>query len=269
MQEVKRLRFSITGWKSDVGSRIGISAIIAAISLLAIPSAATAESSGTKNKEGNQLFAQGKYQEAEKAYLEAQANMPGRPELSYNLGNALIKQNKYDQALGALRQAVSQGNKGLQANGWYNAGNALYDMGNFRDSAQAYIQALRLNPADNDAKHNLELSLNRMQQQEKQQQQQEQDQKQNSDQQKPEGSGQSEKKNEPKPQEKQTQPSQPQDQTGQKPASPQPMSSEHSQGTFSRERALQILDALQNQELADQRRLLEQKAPKKTSVRDW
>ena len=265
---MKRLRFSITEWKSDAGSRIGLAALIAAMSLLAIPSTATAENSGAKNKEGNQLFAQGKYQEAEKAYLEAQANMPGRPELSYNLGNALIKQNKYDQALGALRQAVSQGNKGLQANGWYNVGNALYDMGNFKDSAQAYIQALRLNPADHDAKHNLELSLNRMQKQE-QQQQQGQDQKQNSDQQKPEGSGQSEKKNEPKPQEKQAQSSQPRDQTGQKPASPQPMSSEHSQGTFSRERALQILDALQNQELAEQRRLLEQKAPKKTSVRDW
>jgi tetratricopeptide (TPR) repeat protein len=265
MQEVKRLRFLITGRKSDLGSRIGLAALLAATSLLAIPSAATAESSGAKNKEGNQLFAQGKYQEAEKAYLEAQANMPGRPELSYNLGNALIKQNKYDQALGALRQAVSQGNKGLQANGWYNVGNALYDMGNFRDSAQAYIQALRLNPADHDAKHNLELSLNKMQQQK----QQGQDQKQNSDQSKPEGSGQSGKNNEPKPHDKQEQPSQPQDKTGQKPASLQSMPSEQSQGTFSRERALQILDALQNQELAEQRRLLEQRARKITSVRDW
>jgi len=268
MKEVRRLRFSITGLDSGIGRRICLAAIIAATWLLAIPTVATAQNSGTKNKEGNQLFGQGKYQEAEKAYLEAQANMPGRPELSYNLGNALIKQKKYDQALGALRQAVTQGNKGLQANGWYNVGNALYDMGNFGDSAQAYIQSLRLNPADQDAKHNLELSLNRMQQKE-QQQQQGQDQKQNPDQQKPEGSGQSEKKNEPKPQEKQAQQPQPQDQKGQKPANPQPMSSEHSQGTFSKERALQILDALQNQELAEQRRLLEQKAPRKTSVRDW
>ncbi|MBZ5498703.1 MAG: tetratricopeptide repeat protein [Acidobacteriia bacterium] len=227
-----------------------------------------AESVASKNKQGNQLFEQGKYQDAEKAYLEAQTNMPGRPELSYNLGNSLIKQKKYDQALQALRQAVSKGDKGLQANGWYNVGNALFDMGGFGDSAQAYIQALRINPSDRDAKHNLELALRKKQEQE--QQQKGQGQTQESSRQKPEG-GQNEEKgrNEPKPPDKQGQQPQSQEPPGQKPANPQSSQSVRPEGAFSKERALQILDALQNQELAEQRKLLERRARKKATGRDW
>jgi tetratricopeptide (TPR) repeat protein len=228
---------------------------------------ALADSVASKNKAGNRLFAQGKYQDAEKAYLEARSTTQERPEITYNLGNALIKQKKYDQALQSLRQAVSKGDQGLQVNSWYNAGNALFDMGNFKDSAQAYIQALRLNPADRDAKHNLELALKKLHEQEKQQQ----DQQQNPDRQKPEGSGQNQAKdkNEPKPPDKKGQQPPPQDPQGQNPANPQSSQSQRPEGSFSKERALQILDALQNQELAEQRRLLERQARKKASGRDW
>ncbi len=44
------------------------------------------QSVASKNRTGNQFFDQGKYAEAEKAYLEAQSKDSGRPELSYNLG---------------------------------------------------------------------------------------------------------------------------------------------------------------------------------------
>jgi len=249
------------------GTLIILAAMAACISLAA---SAKANSAASKNKEGNRLFAQGKYQDAEKAYLEAQAGMPGRPELSYNLGNTLIKQQKFDQALQALRQAVSKGDKGLQVNGWYNAGNALFDMGSFQNSAQAYIQALRLNAADRDAKHNLELSLKRMQQQKQEQQQQGQENKPDSGQQKPEGGQDEERgKNAPNPQEKQGQQPQSQEPQYQKPANPQPTRSDRPEGAFSKERALQILDALQNQELAEQRKLLERRARQKATGRDW
>lgn len=237
--------------------------IFAAVaSCLSLASPARADSPASKNKEGNRLFAQGKYQDAEKAYLEAQASMPGRPELSYNLGNTLIKQQKFDQALQALRQAISKGDKSLQVKGWYNAGNALFDLGNFQNSAQAYIQALRLDPSDPDAKHNLELALKKMQQQE---QQQGQEKNPGSNQQKPEG-GQNEEKAKNAPNQQEQQGQQP---PNQQPANPQPSSSDRPQGAFSKERALQILDALQNQELAEQRKLLERQARQKAGVRDW
>jgi tetratricopeptide (TPR) repeat protein len=226
-----------------------------------------AESGASKNKQGNQLFQQGKYQEAEKAYLEAQSGMPGRPELSYNLGNSLIKQKKYDQALQALQDAVHKGSRELQESSWFNVGNALFDMGNLKESAQSYIQALRLNPADRDAKHNLELALKKNEEQKQQQPRQNQEQNQGPEKQNPQG-GQKEdrSKNEPKPPNKQGQPP---EQKEQKPANPQAGKTERPEGGFSKERALQILDALQNQELTEQRKLLERQARRKTTGRDW
>ena len=244
-----------------------LAAVIVTVWLWPAPHA-LADSVASKNKTANRLYEQGRYHDAEKVYLEAQANMPGRPELSYNLGNTLIRQKKYDQALQSLRQSIAKGNRGMQVNSWYNIGNALFDLGNFKDSAQAYIQALRLNPADRDAKHNLELAQKKLQEQQ-QQQQQPQGNRQDQNQQKPEGSGQNEGRgsNAPKPQDKQDQ--QPQDPQGQKPANPQSSQSDRRQGGFSRERALQILDALQNQELAAQRRLLERQVRRKVTGRDW
>ncbi len=237
--------------------------------LLTLSAPAQAESAAAKNKDGNRLFEQGKFQDAEKAYLEAQASMPGRPELSYNLGNSLIKQQKYDQALQALAQAVGKGDRNLQARGYYNAGNALFDMGRYNESAQSYIQALRLSPADADTKHNLELALKKMQEQKQQQPRDTQSQAQNQqpEQQSQGGKREDKGKEQPSPPQKQSQP--PQNQDERKPADPQSSKATGRDGSFSRERALQILDALQNQELAEQRKLLEHQARRKVTGRDW
>jgi len=233
----------------------------ALISLAVCPAPAYADSIASKNKNGNRLFEQGKYEDAEKAYLDAQVLMPGKPELSYNLGNSLIKQQKYDQALQSLRLALSRGDKALQANSWYNAGNALYDTGSFQDSAQAYIQALRLNPADRDAKHNLELALKKMQEQKQQDTQG----KGNPDSSRQNAGKEQGSKGNPQANPQDKQQSQAQNSQG-KTQSGQPMRPE---GNISKERALQILDALKNQELADQRKVVEHLVRRKAFARDW
>jgi Ca-activated chloride channel homolog len=229
--------------------------------LLAGADVVEAASAGSKNKEGNRHFAEGKYEEALKAYLEAQAQERDRPELLYNVGNTFIRQKKYEQALQSLRQVTSKGDKGLQAAGWFNAGNALFENGNFGDSAQAYIQSLRLNPADREAKHNLELALKKMQEQQQKQrgQGQKQNKEQDSNQPKDQGS---------KDQQPQSQDSAP-PQAPQQPADPQAAQANNRDGSLTKERALQILDALQNQELAERRKLLEQRNRRKAGGRDW
>jgi Ca-activated chloride channel family protein len=234
--------------------------VVIALSLLAGVPVALADSAGSKNKNGNRLFEQGKYEEAQKAYQEAQIQKPDRPEPLYNAGNALIKQKKYDQALQQLNQAISKADKGLQSWGWYNAGNALYEMGQFRDSASAYIQSLKLNPADRDAKYNLELALKKLQEQQQQQSRQNQKNDEQGKEVPDQGKG-------PKP------PPQSGDQDNQedpnKPVQPKSTRGEQGDAQFSKERALQILDALENQELAEQRKLMKQSARRKVAGRDW
>ncbi len=243
----------------------GISVVVALLVAAGVTPARGA-SVASKNKEGNRLFQAGKYQEAERYYMDAEVQSPGRPELLYNLGNSLIKQKKYEQALQSLRQASSKGDKGLKQNSWYNAGNALFEMGNYKDSAQAYVQALRINPTDRDAKNNLELALRKMQQQkqmgsgkdQKDNSQQNQESKDN------ESSGQSQQQDKRK---REQSPPQQQDRT--KPANPQSTQAEQRDESLNKERALQILDALKSQELAEQRKLLEKKARRRQNARDW
>lgn len=241
-------------------------AVAAAAFVWAGVSTARADSVASKNKDGNRLFGQGKYQEAEKAYLDAEVQSPGRAELLYNLGNTLIKQKKYEQALQSLRHAVSKGDEGLQESSWFNTGNALFEMGNFRDSAQAYIQALRRNPADKDAKYNLEMALQKMKQQKKMGAGE--DQKDNSQQSQESKENQQSARNESQQQDRQKQ-SSPQQQDQNKPANPQATQAEQRDESLSKERALQILDALKNQEVAEQRKLLERKARRRPNARDW
>jgi tetratricopeptide (TPR) repeat protein len=235
--------------------------------LTAMPGYAVS-SPASKNREGNRLFEQGKYQEAEKAYLEAQGERPDTPELVYNLGNARLKQKKQKEAIQLLREAITKGGRGLQANGWYNAGNALFEMGEFKGSADAYVQALRINPADRDAKHNLELALRRLEQQQKQQQpgagsSQEQEKESGQDSRQPEQAG-----GEP-PRDPRESPQDSEGKEKEQPANPQATQAEGREGSLSKERALQILDALQNQELAEQRKLLERRAGRRATGRDW
>jgi Ca-activated chloride channel family protein len=203
-----------------------------------------AESLASKNREGNRLFAQGKYEDAERAYLDAQVNSPGRPEILYNLGNSLIKQNKCEQGIQALRQSMSKGNDAIKESSWFNTGNALFLMGNYRDSAQAFIQALRLNPADMDAKHNLELALKKVKAQEQ----------------------------------KSPDKNQKQGDTGKKNTNPsksgkndqiRPDDRESNSSAISKEQAMQILQAVQSQELEEQRKLLESRTNQRSSGKDW
>ncbi len=59
----------------------------------------------------------------------------------------------------AYRGAIESGDPGLAAPAWYNLGNALYRQQRFQESAEAYKQALRIDPGEIDYKHNLELAL--------------------------------------------------------------------------------------------------------------
>lgn len=241
--------------------------VLAVAMTLVAPSKLEAESLASKNREGNRLFAQGKYEDAEKAYLDAQVKNPGRPEVLYNLGNALIKQNKQDQGIQSLRQSIDKGDTGTKKNSWYNTGNALFSMGRFRDSAEAFIQALRLDPADHDAKHNLELALKELKQQQQNQSNSNQK-KQSPDSSDPDQA--SSGKDDGQQQQKQS--SQNESGSGKeqnRPPKSQTPQEVQREGSMNKEQAAQILDAVQNQELEQQRKLLENRARRKTNEKDW
>jgi Ca-activated chloride channel family protein len=231
-----------------LGRTGGLTAMLTVALALVLPQPCRAESPASKNNEGNRLFNQGKFEEAEKAYIAAQGEGQGKPEILYNLGNSLIKQKKYQEGIRSLSQSIEKGDKTIREKGWYNRGNALFSMGNYRDAADAYIQTLRLAPRDMDAKHNLELALLKLKQQEQQ----------NSDQNRKQKNTKDSKENQ----------SQKERDTQRGTQSPPPLSNRQ-QESLSRERALQLLDAMKNQEKEEQRKLLEHRARSASGAKDW
>ena len=238
---------------------------IAATAILVHLPAAKAGSPASKNREGNRLYEAGEYEEAEKAYLEAQVDDPGKPEILYNLGNSLIKQGKYPQGIQSLQQSADKGDKQLKTDSLYNTGYALYSMDNYKGSAEAFIEALKLNPGDRDAKHNLELALRKLKEQEQKQDANREEKKQ-SDQKDTESKENKGEQSQPKSQERKSSGT---ESDQEKPAKMKPEPAVPREGSMTREQAQQILDAVRNQEIDQQRKLIESRSRPQGNERDW
>lgn len=260
----KSVKLQSGGTRIDSFRRPALWLMTAAI--LATPLPAKAESPASRNREGNRLFNEGRYEEAEKAYLEAQVKSPGKPEILYNLGNALIKQGKYPLGIQSLQQSADKGDKRIKTNSLYNTGNALYSTDDYKGSAEAFIEALKLDPNDRDAKHNLELALRKLKQQEQKQQNENRDRR-NPSEQKDSQSKENERESSQSNQQNKKQADTRNDQG--KPVKMKPEPTVPREGSITREQAQQILDAMRNQELDQQRNLMKSRSRSRTNERDW
>jgi Ca-activated chloride channel family protein len=132
------------------------------------------DSAESRNTRGNRLYKEGKFDEALSEYRGAQVLGPELRELAFNAGNALFRKGELPNALREYEQASAAGDSVLAGNAFYNAGNAFMQMRDVAAAAESYRAALIENPADPDAKHNLELALRMLEEQENQQQDQDQ-----------------------------------------------------------------------------------------------
>ncbi len=158
-------------------------ALALAILGLAGPAAAPAadalpggKSAGAIVAEGNQLYAQGDFEGALKKYLEAQTLAPNAPELHFNIGDVHFGKGKYDEASSEFRRVLQKGDRKLLQPLAYNLATAAMKQGKFDQAVDLYKTAIKLDPKDLEARHNLGVLLEMMrQQQEKKQDQQQQD----------------------------------------------------------------------------------------------
>ena len=123
-----------------------------------------------KNREGNEMFHEGKYDRALEKYREAQLEAPEAPQPHFNAGDALFKQEAYEEAAQEFGRVIEGQGDNLKAGAHYNLGNALYRAQRLQEAVAAYKQALRHRPDDVDAKANLELTQSMLDQQQSQQQ---------------------------------------------------------------------------------------------------
>ena len=157
-----------------------IHALVAGVALAAIslPIGGTVH---RKTEEGNRKYAEKSYEDALRAYTEAQVGAPEAAELHYDIGNVLYRKEDYAAAVEAYRRALAGNRSDLLPDAAYNLGNAQFRERRFREAAEAYRQGLEIRPDDPDARRNLELALRALEQESRsepqpQDQQQEQEQ---------------------------------------------------------------------------------------------
>ena len=208
--------------------------------------------------EGNTEYAGGRYRNAEAAYKKSVEKAPQQFIGSYNLGNALYRQNKFDDASQQYLNASANNNVNeLQSKSMFNMGNSLLKSEKYAESIEAYKKALRLNPKDEDARYNLSYAQKKLHQQQQQQDQNKdnKDNKDKKDQQKKDQQ-QDKKDQQKKDQEKQDQ--QKDDQAKQDQKKEEQKKQEPKQPKLSKEEAERMLKALKN----DEKDLQKEKAKK-------
>ena len=153
----------------------------------------TAQSERKMTRKGNTQYETGNFIDAEINYKKALAENADLLEAQFNLGDALVKQERFDEALEAFdKVSASTENQKLKANALHNKGNVLLSQQDLEGAIESYKDALRVNPKDHETRYNYAYVKNLLDQQ---QQDQNQDQEQNDDDNKEEDKEQNEEDN--------------------------------------------------------------------------
>lgn len=144
----------------------------ATVALLLVAITASAQTDRQYIREGNKQFRVGQYDKAEVSYRKAVEKNPKNPQAAYNLGNALMAQKKDSSAVQQFEQATRiETNPLRKAAAYHNMGVICQTHKMYGEAIEAYKNALRLNPNDNETRYNLVLCKKQKQKQDQNQQQ--------------------------------------------------------------------------------------------------
>ncbi len=90
-------------------------------------------------------------------YRDLQAKRPTAPEISIDLGNALAALGEHDRALVEYGRGIDSAKGTTRAIAFYDRATSLFRLGRILDARAAYVEALRNDPNDRDAKFNIEV----------------------------------------------------------------------------------------------------------------
>jgi tetratricopeptide (TPR) repeat protein len=225
---------------------------------------------------GNEAYVEKRYAEAEADYRISQSKFNKKAIASYNLANSIYKQKQITEAkaqfVTALKKAKSKTEKHRV---YHNLGNCLMTEKEYAGAVEAYKNALRNNPLDEETRYNYALAKQYLKnnppkqnddkgkdkKNQKDQQKQDKDKDKNKDQnQNKDGDKEKDKQNQEGNQKKDK------DNSNKEGGKPQ-----QSQGGMSKERVKNLLDAVNNEEKKIQDKVNKQKAitqPKKAE-KDW
>ena len=223
---------------------------VAAVLLLLVAMSVSAQTDRQYIRQGNKQFNAGDYPNAEVSYRKAVEKNPKNPQAAYNLGNALLAQKKDSAAIEQFQNASKLETNPLRKyQSFHNIGVICQSHKMYGEAIEAYKNALRLNPANDETRYNLILCKHEKQKQDQN--------KQNQDQNK-----QDQKQEDKKDQQKQDQ-NKDKDKQDQKKEQPKPQ--------MSKDNAEQLLNAAMQQEKQTQDRLkkAQQQPQRRNILKNW
>ena len=141
--------------------------------LLVSTVAALAQNDRTFIRQGNRQYRARKWTAAEVQYRKAIARNANNPQAVYNLGCALMMQQKDSLAMQQFAKSadLQTTNKIRRAKSFHNMGVIMQNHQEFAKAIECYKMALRNNPQDNETRYNLALCKHQLKNQKNQQNQ--------------------------------------------------------------------------------------------------
>jgi len=208
-------------------------------------------------REGNTLYADSSYNDAEMQYRKSLEKDQDYFNASFNLADAVYKQERYEESSALFGALIDNApTESDLSKVYHNMGNALVKEQKLDEAIDAYKNALRINPNDAETRHNLALCKKQKQEQEQQQEENKEEQEENKE----------EKEGEKKvEQEKNDQKDENQEQEDQQ------KQQEEKKEEMSKEDAEKMLEAIQQQEKDLQEELQKKKVKGKRIkvLKDW
>lgn len=239
------------------------------------------------NNHANELFEQKSYEEALKAYLDLYGQDTENGALAYNIGNAYVALGDMEKASEFFQRAAGSDHEEAKSRARFNMGNLQLKSDRPQDAVKQYVDYLKDRPEDVEAKRNLEIALRKLEQQQQDQQQnqdqqnqdqdqdqeqqqqpqQNQDQENQEDQQQQDQQQQDQQQSPDQEEQQENQQQQDEQQEQQQPSEPRPKEQE---GQLNEAMKEQILDALEEQELKQQKEFQKRKIGRiKRRAKDW
>jgi tetratricopeptide (TPR) repeat protein len=109
--------------------------------------------------QGNEKFADKNYADAEAEYRLSQAKFKKKSIASYNLGTSIYKQNQAAEAKYQFAKAIKDAKtKADKHQAFHNLGNSFMKEKNYSNAVEAYKNALRNDPNDEETRYNFALA---------------------------------------------------------------------------------------------------------------
>lgn len=109
--------------------------------------------------QANELVSEDNYVEAEMAYRKAISKSPSKAVGAYNLAHSYYKKGSFDEAFFRSQEAAKNAtNKIEKHRAFHNMGNILMESKQCKEAVEAYKNALRSNPNDEETRYNFAIA---------------------------------------------------------------------------------------------------------------